>query len=138
MEAGFEGDDTYAERLGHFDLAAAFLDEGYECAILWFEFRECMVEGVEFLGVDASGFVRYVEDSFLGFYGCQEFLPAFAADVIYAGIAGQAEEPGFELRGLREAWKGADHFDKNNLGKIFHGVAAVGDGVDEAGHAVLI
>ena len=137
VEAGFEGDDADAGGVGHLLLAAAFLGEGDEGAVFGFEFGQGVAEGVELLGIDGRGGLGDFEMFFL-FEGGKEALPALAAEVVDAGVAGHAEEPGFELGGLVETGERAYHFYEDNLGEIFDGVATTGDGVDEAGDAILI
>ena len=137
VEAGFEGDNADAGGVGHFLLAAAFLGKGDEGAIGGFEFGEGVAEGVEFLAIHGRrGFGDF--EVFFLFERGKKALPALAADVIDAGVAGHTEEPGFELGGLIETWERADHFDENNLGEIFDGITAAGDRVDETGDAILI
>ena len=137
VESGFEGDDADAKGVGHLLLAAAFLCQGDERAILGFEFGQSVPERIEFFAVDGGGRLGNFGVFFLLERGEQP-LPALAAQMIDAGVASHPEEPGFELSGLIETWKRADHFDENDLGEIFDAIAASRDGVDEAGYAVLV
>ena len=65
-------------------------------------------------------------------------MKLLAAQVVDAGIACEAEEPGLELLGRLETGEGPRHLDKDGLGEILDRVAPAGDGVGEAGDAVLV
>ena len=138
MKPGFEGDDAYACDFSHFNLAAAFLGKGYEGAILGFEFGECVLKCVKLFAVHACGFVGDFKNTLLGFKGRGKTLPALAPDVVDASVAREAKEPCFKLCRLIKTWKGPDHLDKNDLGEVLDGVAAVEDAVNEPGNAMLV
>jgi hypothetical protein len=136
MQAGFYRCNARAKGLGDFGVAAAFLDEGEQDAILRPELGEGVAEGVELLGADGAG--RLGDVLMLGREREKdpaEFLPA---EVVDAGVAREAEEPGLELFRRLKPGEGADHFDENLLRDVLHGVAAPDDGVDESGHPVLV
>jgi len=136
VEASFHCGDTGLESFGDFGVAAAFLHEGEERAVLRAELRERMAEGVELLGVDGTGrlgdvfvFVAKREKN------AAEFL---AAELVDAGVAREAEEPRLELRRRLQAVERADHFDEDLLREILDVIAASGHGVNEACDAVLV
>lgn len=136
VKTSFHGCDSRIEGNGDFRMAAALLHEGQQRTVLGAELGEGMAQGVEFLGVNGTGgfgniFVLFTE----GQKDAAKFLPA---QLVNAGIAGEAKQPGFELRGSLEPGECPDHFDKDLLAQILHVIAPVGHGVNKAGDAMLI
>ena len=95
-----------------------------------------VTQGVELLRADRAGGFG---DVFV--LGCErqkypaEFL---ATEVIEAGVACETKQPRFKLRGCLQAIDRANHFDKNELGDVFDGIATADDRINKTGHAVLI
>ena len=95
-----------------------------------------VTQGIELFRADRAGGFG---DVFV--LGCErrenpaEFL---TTEVIDAGVAREAKQPRFKLRGRLQAIDRANHFDKNELGDVFDGVAAADDRVNKTGHAVLV
>jgi hypothetical protein len=136
MEASFHRGDAGLEGLGNFGVAAAFLHEGEERAVLRPELGERVAEGVEFLGVDRAG---RLGDVFVFVTKRQENAAEFlAAELIDAGVAREAEEPRLKLRRRLQTVEGADHLDEDLLRQIFDVIAASGHGVNEARDAMLV
>jgi hypothetical protein len=136
VEASFHCGNAGIEGLGNFGVTAAFLHEGEERAVLRAELGERVAEGIELLGVDGAGglgniFVLVAE---------REEDPAqlLAAQLVDAGVAGEAEEPGLKLRRRLQTIQRADHLDEDLLGQILDVIAASGHGVNETGDTVLI
>ncbi len=136
MEASFDGGDARVERLRDLGVAAAFLDEGEQGAVLRAKLGERVAERVEFLGVDRAGRLGDV----LVFLAKREKNAAefLAAELVDAGVAREAEEPRLELRRGLQTVERADHLDKDLLRQILHVIAASGHGVNEACDPVLV
>jgi hypothetical protein len=125
-----------AQRLGDLAMAAPLLDQRQEHAVLGSKLGERMPKGIEFFGVDRPLGLRDVlvfraewkEDP-------PQLLPT---EVVDAGVARQAKEPGLKLLGGLKFVQGADHFDKYLLSNIFHRIAAAGYRIDEPGDPTLI
>ena len=136
VEASFHRGDTRIENLGDFRMAAAFLHEGEERAVLRPQLRQRMPERVQLLRIDRAG--RLGDVLVLLAKGQEDPAQLLPAQLVDAGVAREAEEPGLELRGGLEPVDRPDHLDENLLGEILHVVAASGHGVDETGHPVLV
>jgi hypothetical protein len=136
VEASFHRDDTGLKGFGDFGVAAAFLHQGEECAVMRAELGEGVAEGVEFLEAHGAG---RLGDVFVFVAKRQENAAEFlAAELVDAGVAREAEEPRLELRRCLQPVEGTDHLDEDLLGQILHVIAAAGHGENEAGHAVLV
>ena len=136
MQARLDGRYAGVEGLGDFGVAAAFLHEREKRAVLRAELRERVTERVEFLGVHRAG--RFRDVFVLVAEGEKDAAEFLAAQLVDAGVAREAEEPRFELRGRLETIERADHLDKNLLRQVLHVIAAVRHGVNKAGDAVLV
>lgn len=136
MQTSFHGGNTGGKNFGNLGVTPAFLDEREKRAILGPQLREGMAQGIEFLGVDGAG--RLGDIFVLRSEGQENAAEFLATELINAGVAGQPEKPGLELRGGLEPIECADHLDEHLLCKIFDIVTAPGHGVDEAGDPVLI
>lgn len=136
VEASFDRGNAGLEGLGNFGVAAAFLDEGEQRAVLGPELGQGVAEGVEFLGVDRT---RRLGDVFVLLAEGQENPPEFlAAELVDAGIAREAEQPGLELRRRLEPVERPDHLDEDLLAEVLDVIAPAGHREDKARHAVLI
>ena len=91
VEPGFHGRDAGGKSFGDFRVAAAFLHEGEQRAILRTELGECVAEGIEFLGIDGARRLRNV--LMLVAEGHENAAKFLAAELVNAGVAGEAEEP---------------------------------------------
>ena len=117
-------------------MAAAFLDKGEQSAVLGAELIKRVAQSVELLRADCAGGFG---DVFV--LGCErrknpaEFL---TTEVIDAGVAREAKQPRFKLRGRLQAIDRTNHFDEDELGDVFNGVAAADNRVNKTGHAVLV
>ena len=97
MQARLYGGNAGFEGLGDLGVAAALLHEGEQRAVLGTELGKGVAEGVELLAVDRAVGLGHVlvlrrerqEDP-------AQLLPP---QVVDARVAGQPEEPGFELGG---------------------------------------
>jgi hypothetical protein len=125
-----------SQGFGDFAVAAAFLDQGEQCAILGAELIQRMAKGVEFLGIHRA--IRLRNILMLRGEGQKDTAKFLAAKMIDASIAGQAEKPGFKLGRSLQAVECANHFDENLLSYVFDGIAAAGDGVDKPGDPPLV
>jgi len=99
-------------------MAATLLDEGKERPVLGPKLRQRVPECIEFLGI--HGAFRLGHIFMLRGEGQEDPAQLLAAEVVDAGVARQAEEPGLELLGGLKPVQGADHFNKYLLGNIFH------------------
>lgn len=136
MQPRLYGRDAGGENFGDFRMAAAFLNQGEQGAILGTELVERVAQGIEFLGVNRA---RGLGNILVLGPERQKYPAEFlAAELINAGIAGETEQPGFELGRRLETIDGSNHLDEDLLGKIFDIVATSGHGVHEAGHPMLV
>ena len=136
MKASLHRGDTGLESLGNFRVAAPFLDESQQGAVLRSELRQRMAQRVEFLGIDSSGRLGNI---FMLLAEREKNPPQLlAAELVDAGIAGEAEKPRLKLRRRLEAVEGPDHFDEDLLGQILHIIASSGHGVNKAGNTMLV
>ncbi len=95
VEASFHRGDTGIESFGNFRVAATFLHEGEERAILRAELGERVAERIELLGIDRAG---RLGDVLVLITKRQENPAQFlAAELIDAGVAREAEQPRFKL-----------------------------------------
>lgn len=136
MEAGLHGGDAGAERARDLGVAAAFLHQREEDAVLRAKLGESVAESIELLGIDGAGGLGHI--FVLGREGeknAAEFLPA---EVVDAGVAREAEEPRLELLRRLKPRQGADHFDKHELREILDRITPPDDRINKTGHAVLV
>ena len=117
-------------------MAAAFLHQGEQGAVLRTELIQGMAEGVEFLGVDRARGLRHI--FVLGRKRKEDSAQFLAPEVIDAGVAGEPEKPGLELGGCLQPIDGPDHLDENLLGKVLDGVAPARNRIDKSRHPMLI
>ena len=136
VQASLHRGHAGGEDRGDLGMAAPFLHEGEQRAILRPQVLEGVPQRVEFLGVDRSR--RLGDILVLRGEGQEDPPQLLAAQLVDAGVAGETEKPRLELRGSLQAVDGADHLDEDLLAEVLHLIAAVGDGEDEAGHPVLI
>jgi len=136
MQPRLYGGDAGGENFGDFRMAAAFLDQGEQGTILGTELVERVAEGIEFFGINRARGLGNV--LVLGPERQKNPAEFLAAELINAGIAGETEQPGFELGRRLETIDGPDHLDEDLLGKIFDIIAASGHGVHETGHPMLV
>lgn len=136
VQASLHRGNTGGKSFGNLGMAAAFLNEGEQSAILRAELGKGVAERIELLGVDRAGGFR---DVFVLLTERQENATEFlAAQLVDAGIAREPEEPRFKLRGLMQTVDRTGHLDENLLGKIFDVVTAGSHGIHEAGDAMLV
>ncbi len=136
VQPGFHGRDTGGQNFGDFCVAPAFLDQREQRAILRAELGERMPEGIKFLGVDGS---RRLGDVFMLDPERQKNPAEFlAAELINAGVAGEAKEPRLKLCRCLEVNECTDHLDEHLLGKIFDIIAPAGHRIHKASHPVLV
>lgn len=136
VKASFHRCDTRIENFGDFRMAAAFLDQRQQCAILRPELREGMAEGIQLLRIHRT---RRLGDVFMLFPKGEKDAPQLLpAELVDAGIARQTEEPGLKLRRRLETVQSADHLDKYLLGQVFDIIAPARHGIDEASHPMLV
>lgn len=136
VKASLHRCDAGVESLGNFGVAAAFLDEGKQRAILGPELGERVAERIELLGIHRSG--RFGDVFVLLAERQENAAQLLAAELVDARVARQAKEPRFELRGRLQAVERPHHFDEDLLREILHVIAPSGHGVNEAGDPVLV
>jgi len=136
VKAGLHRRDSGAEGDGDFSVAAAFLHEGEEGAVLRAELIEGMAEGIEFLGTDGTRRLGHV--FVLGGERREDPAKFLPAEVIDAGVAREPEKPRLKLLRFLQACDSPDQFDKDELRDVLDRIAATDDGVDESGDAVLV
>jgi hypothetical protein len=136
VEASFHGGDGRIERFGNLRMAATFLHEREQSAVLWTQLFERVPQGIQLLGADSTGWLR---DVFV-FLPERQKYPAqlLAAQLVNAGIARQPKEPRLELGRCLQTVDRSYHLDENLLGQILHVIASIGHSVDEPRNAVLI
>src|SRR5256885_395372 len=118
VEASFHRGDTGVESLGNLGVAATFLHEGQERAILRTELAQRMAQGIELLGVDRARrlgnvFVLFAE----GEKNPPQFLPT---QLIDARVARESEKPRLELRRRLQTIECSNHLDEHLLGEVLH------------------
>lgn len=136
MKASLHRSHGGIEREGDLGMAAPFLDECEQGAVLRAKLGQCMPKRIQFLRVHGTGRLGNVfvllakreEDA-------TQFLPA---ELVDARIARQPEKPRLELRRCLQAVDRPDHFDENLLGQVFDVIAPVGHGVNKARDPVLV
>jgi hypothetical protein len=136
VQAGFDGSDRGAGDGRHLGLTAAFLCEREKDAVFGLQLLQGVVEGVQLGGINRGAGFGY--GFVFGLNWGEESPPFFTAEVINATVACEAEKPGFKVFGIVEPVERPKHFDENDLGNILNGVAAARDGIDKAGHPLLV
>lgn len=136
VEASFHRGDAGFQSFGDLGVAAAFLDEGEQGPVLRPQLGQGVAQGVQFLGIDGA---RGLGDVFVLLAKRQKDAPQFLPpQLVDAGVAGEPEQPGFELGRRLQPVERPDHLDEDLLGEVLDVVAPVGHGEDEAGHPVLV
>jgi hypothetical protein len=136
VQTGLHRRNTGGKDFGNLGVAAAFLHQGEQRAILWTKLREGVTQSVEFLRVHCAG--RFGNVLVLQAEGQKDPAQLLPAELINAGIARKPEEPRFKLGGSLEAIERTNHFYEHLLGKIFNIIRPAGHGIDKTSHAVLI
>jgi hypothetical protein len=136
VEASFHRGNTGIESLGNLGVAAAFLDERKEGAILRPQLRQSVTQGIEFLGIHrprrfGNVFVLLPE----GQKNSAQLLPP---QLIDAGVPRQTKQPRFKLRRRLQAIDGANHFDEHLLRQVLDVITSAGHGVNETGNPMLV
>lgn len=136
MKASLHRGHGRIQSFSNFSMAAAFLHERQERAVLRPKLSERVAQGVQFLRIDGPG---RLGDVFVLFAKRQEdatkFLPA---ELVDAGVAREAKKPRLELRRGLQTVDRADHFNKDLLGQIFDVIAPASHGVNKASDPMLI
>lgn len=136
VKASFHRCDTRIENFSDFRMTAALLDQSQQRTILGAELRERVPKGIQLLRVDRA---RGLRDVFVLFAKGEKDAPQLLpAELVDAGIARQAEQPGLKLRRRLQTIDRSDHLDKHLLGQVFDIIAPAGHSIDEASHAVLV
>ncbi len=136
MQPCLHGHDTGAGRLGHLDLAPAFLREREQRAILRRQLLERVTERIEFLAVHGAGRFRHV--LVLGPKCGKDPTQLLAPQVVDAGVASQPKQPGLELGHILQPAQRPDHLDEDLLRQILHDIAATCDRVDKPRNPPLV
>ncbi len=136
VETSFYGSHTRAKGLGNLSVAAAFLHEGEEGAILGAKLGKGVAEGIELLGIHRAGRLGHI--LVLGRERGEYPPQLLPAEVVDAGVASEAEEPRLELGRSLQAVEGPNHLDEDLLREVLYGITTVCHGVDEARHSVLV
>lgn len=124
------------ERVGDFGMAAAFLHESEERAVLRPELGQRVTQGIQFLRIDRPGRLGNV---FMLLAKREEDAPKLLPpELIDAGVARETKKPRLELRGSLQAINRPDHLDEDLLGEIFDIIAPVSHGVNKASDPMLI
>ena len=136
VEASFHRGDTGSENFGDFGVAASFLDEREQRAVLRTELRERVTQGIQFLRIDRAGWFWNV---FVLLAERQENPPQLlAAQLIDAGVAREPEQPRLELRRRLQAIERTHHLDEDLLREVLDVVTSAGHGVNESGDPMLV
>lgn len=117
-------------------MAAPFLHQGEQSAVLRPQLGERVAQGIEFLRVHGA---RRFGDVFV-LLAKREENPAqlLTPQLVNAGVAREPEEPRFELRGSLQANQRANHLDENLLGQVLDVVTSSSHGVNKTGHPTLV
>jgi hypothetical protein len=136
MKASLHRGDGGIERESDLRMAAPFLHEGEQGAILRAKLSQGVPQRIQLLGVDGAGRLGNI---FVFLTKREEDAPQFLPpQLVDARIARQPEKPRLKLgRGLQTVDR-PDHFDKDLLGQIFDVIASVGHGVNETRDPVLV
>jgi hypothetical protein len=97
MEARLHGCNAGFERFCNLSMTAPLLHKGKKHAILGSELGNGIAEGVQFLRVDGAQGLGHI--LVLGREWKKDPAQLLPAQVVNARVAGQAEKPGFKLRG---------------------------------------
>lgn len=136
MKTGFYRSDAGTKGFGDFGVAASLLDKSQKDSVLRSKLTEGVTKGIELFGTHRTG--RFGDVLMLRRKGEKDPAKFLPAKVIDAGVASEAEEPGFELLRRLEPDEGADHLDEDELREIFHRVAPANNRINESSHTVLI
>jgi len=136
VKASFHCGDTSGKYVSNLGMAAAFLHQRQQGAVLGPELGQRVAEGVELLGVHRAG--RFGDVFVFLAEGLENAPQLLAAELVDAGIAGEPEEPRFELRGSLEPVDRPDHFDEDLLREVLHVIAPIRHGVNKSSHPVLV
>ena len=136
VEASFHRGNTGIESFGNFRMTTSFLDERKQRAVLRPQLSERMPQRIELFGIHCSRRLGTVlmllakrqEDP-------SQLLPT---QLIDAGVAREAEQPRFELRGRLQPIERADHLDENLLREILDVITSSGHGVNKTGDPMLV
>jgi hypothetical protein len=136
MEASFHRSNAGIESFGNLRVAATFLDQRQQRAILRPELGERMTQRIELLGIHRAGRLR---DVFM-FFAKREKNAAqlLAAELVDARVTRQPEKPRLELRRSLQTIEGSDHLDENLLGEVLDVITSTSHSVNEAGDSVLV
>jgi hypothetical protein len=136
VQASFHRGNTRGKNFGDLRVAAAFLDESEQRAILWAKLGERVPQRIELLRVDRAGRLGNI---FVFLAERQKNPPQLLApQLVDARVAGQPEKPRFKLRRRLQTIERADHFDKNLLREIFDVITSTGHSINEAGDPMLV
>jgi hypothetical protein len=136
VEASFHRGDTGVESFSDLRVAAAFLHQREQRAILGAELRERMTQRIELLRIHGAGRLGNI---FVLLAKRQKNSPQLLSpQLIDTRVSRQAKKPRLELRGRLQAIDRTNHFDEDLLREIFDVITSTGHGVNEAGDPMLI
>ena len=136
VKASFHRGNAGVEGLGDLGMAAPFLHEGQQRAVLRPQLPESMTQGIELLRIDRSRRLRDV--LMLLAKGEKDTPQLLPPELIDAGIAREPEQPRLELCRSLQTIDGANHLDEHLLRQIFHIITSPCHSINDAGNAVLV
>ncbi len=136
MQASLHCCDGNGENFRYLGVAAPFLHQGQQRAILGTELSQGVTQGVQLLAINGPGGFR---DVFVLFTKREEYPPEFlAAKLVDARVAGEPEQPGFELRGRLQTIQGANHLNEYLLRQVLDMFSTAHHGVNKSCDPVLV
>ena len=136
VEASFHRGDTRGESFGNFSVAAPFLHEREQRAILRAQLRERVPQRIELFGINRAG--RLGDVLMLFAKRQKNTTQLLSPQLIDARIPREPEQPRLELRRRLQTIECADHFDEDLLREILDVITSTGHGVNEAGNPMLV
>jgi len=114
MQSSLHRGNCRVQGLRDFPVAAPLLHKGEKGAVLRSKLFQSMFKCIKLLGINGPLGFRHV--LVLGGEGKEDAAKLLAAKMVDAGVSGQTEKPGLELRGSLEPVEGANHFYEYLLG----------------------
>jgi hypothetical protein len=136
MEASFHHGDTGVESFSNLGMAAPFLNQREQRAILRTQLSQRVPQRIEFLGIHRP---RRLWNIFVFLAERQKNPPQLLPpELIDARVSREAEQPRLELRRCLQTIDGSNHLDEHLLRQVLDVITSASHSINEAGHTMLV